>query len=147
MFQKFRTWSCCHPKMSFFSFPFCFSPVFGCGTKGGSHPRKCLSAILSPKEVASAARGCFVKDEVLLRKWLSGSKVPLDQTYIQVVLPMSLWENVLRTAHGGVAGHLGINKTGKPNQYINPAQLYPIPATDPPFPASDNRRCGSITPF
>lgn len=90
-------------------------------------------------------------------------RYPGGEACIQVVVPMSLQDTVLRTAHGDVAGHFGVNKTynhllryfywprmkrdvrkyiktcetcqltGKPNQGLKPAPLYPIPAIEPPF--------------
>lgn len=73
--------------------------------------KKMFSATLSIEEVASAASGCFIEDGILLRKWLSGSEVPLGEACIQVVVPMSLRDTVLRTAHGDIVGHFGVNKT------------------------------------
>ena len=85
-----------------------------------------------------------------------------DET-LQIVLPSSVRLTVLQTAHDGVAGHLGVRKTydrvrrhfywpllkrdisafiktchvcqltGKPNQIIKPAPLYPIPVAEQPF--------------
>lgn len=125
--------------------------------------KEMFSEVLAPEEVASAMSGCFVEDGLLLRKWLSGREVPIGEPYEQVVVPMSLRDTVLRWAHGDVVGHLGVNKTynhllryfywpqlkkdvrrfiktcstcqltGKPNQCLKPAPLYPIPVIDTPF--------------
>lgn len=81
----------------------------------------------------------------------------------QIVVPAKFREVVLKTAHGDVAGHLGVRKTydrvmkyfywpklkkevagfiktchvcqltGKPNQMLKPAPLYPIPSMGKPF--------------
>lgn len=79
------------------------------------------------------------------------------------MVPQGLRDLVLKTAHGDIAGHLGVKKTynsvmryffwpllkrdvsrfiktchicrlvGKPNDVMTPATLYPIPAVRNPF--------------
>lgn len=59
----------------------------------------------------SAATGYFVKDGMLLRKWMFQSENSGGESLVQVVVPMKLWEVVLNVAHGPVEGHLGVKKT------------------------------------
>ncbi len=93
---------------------------------------------------------------------------------VQIVLPTSLQPVVLQTAHDGTAGHFGVRKThdrvlrhfywpslrrdisafvktchtcqltGKPNQVIKPAPLYPIPVAKKPF---ENLLIDSVGPL
>ena len=84
--------------------------------------------------------------------------IDVNDPLFQIVVPAKFREVVLETAHGNVAGHMGLKKTcdkmlcdffwpelrkdvarfvktchscqltGKPNQTVKPAPLYPIPA-------------------
>ncbi len=117
-----------------------------------------FDAVLSPDVEECSANGYFIENEVLLRKWTFHAEGGLTEPTIQVVVPVSLRNTVLESAHGGVSGHFGINKTyqhllqyfywpriksvvrqfiktcstcqltGKPNQTMKPVPLYPIPA-------------------
>lgn len=122
-----------------------------------------FDAALSPDVAESSVNGYFIENGVLLRKWTSNTEGGLTEPIIQVVVPVSLRNAVLDSAHGGVSGHLGVNKTyqhllqyfywprvksdvrqyiktcsvsqltGKPNQTIKPVPLYPIPVMEQPF--------------
>ncbi|KAG1926323.1 thy-1 membrane glycoprotein [Pimephales promelas] len=123
-----------------------------------------FDAALPPDEAESSVNGYFIENNgVLLRKWTSNTEGGLTEPIIQVVVPVSLRNSVLDSAHGGVSGHLGVNKTyqhllqyfywpriksdvrqyiktcstcqltGKPNQTIKPVPLYPIPVMEQPF--------------
>ena len=70
-----------------------------------------FDAALSPDVAESSANGYFIENGVLLRKWTSNTEGGLTEPIIQVVVPVSLRHAVLDSAHGGVSGHLGINKT------------------------------------
>lgn len=119
--------------------------------------------VLPPEELRNAARGYFVQDGLLIRKWSSHTDVGVEDPVFQVIVPFKFRDLVLQTAHGAVAGHLGVRKTydrlmkyfywprikkdvasfiktchvcqltGKPNQVLKPAPLYPIPAIGKPF--------------
>ena len=105
----------------------------------------------------------FVRDGILMRKWRPNSVPDQGNSVHQIVVPSVYREEILRVAHDGLAGHLGIAKTlnrinqhffwpgakrdvvcfcksccvcqlaGKPNQTIPPAPLYPIPVMGQPF--------------
>ncbi len=122
-----------------------------------------FDAVLSPEVEESSANGYFIENEVLLWKWTFHAEGGLTEPTMQVVVPVSLRNTVLESAHGGVSGHFGVNKiyqhllqyfywpriksdvrqfiktcttcqlTGKPNQTMKPVPLYPIPAMGQPF--------------
>ena len=53
-------------------------------------------------------------DGVLVRKWLSRATSGQDEwpSVSQIVVPVTLREEILRLAHyGSMAGHLGVNRT------------------------------------
>lgn len=119
--------------------------------------------VLTPVELRNASRGYFIQDGLLIRKWSSHTDDGVDDPVFQVIVPCKFRDLVLQTAHGNVAGHLGVRKTydrlmkyfywprikkdvatfiktchvcqltGKPNQVLKPAPLYPIPALGKPF--------------
>nr|XP_033964458.1 uncharacterized protein LOC117465610 [Pseudochaenichthys georgianus] len=121
------------------------------------------SQVLPDEEFRSTARGYFLQDGLLVRKWVPQGDCFMGEEVVQVVLPSKLRLTVLQTAHDGIAGHLGVKKTynrvgryfywpllkkdiaafiktcntcqltGKPNQVIKPAPLYPIPVVGNPF--------------
>ena len=107
----------------------------------------------------------YLNDGVLMRAYRPANLPPLDvwaETH-QVVLPGSVREEVIKLAHDGPSGHLGIKKTyskilthffwpgmkkqisnyikschvcqivGKPNQVIPHAPMNPIPVPTEPF--------------
>lgn len=122
-----------------------------------------FDAVLTPNEIACATSGYFVQDKVLLRKWSLQGEQGIGEPLVQVVVPVQFREVVLKMAHGDSAGHLGVRKTynrvlqhfywpklkkdiahyvktchtcqmtGKPNQILKPAPLYPIPVAAQPF--------------
>ena len=114
-------------------------------------------------ELKGVPSGYFLNDGLLLRKWARVvNGVRLDAV-VQVVVPCRFQDLVLGASHDGVAGHLGVRKTydrvlrhffwprlkrdvarycttcntcqltGKPNQHIRQAPLYPIPVVEKPF--------------
>ncbi|XP_030271930.1 uncharacterized protein LOC115581177 isoform X1 [Sparus aurata] len=119
--------------------------------------------VLPDHEVESAACGYFLQDGILVRKWVPHGECFVGDEIVQVVLPLKRRPTVLQIAHDGVSGHLGVRKTydrvlrhfywprlkkdisafiktchtcqltGKPNQVIKPAPLYPIPVAEHPF--------------
>uniref|UniRef100_A0A8C1RHP2 Gypsy retrotransposon integrase-like protein 1 n=1 Tax=Cyprinus carpio TaxID=7962 RepID=A0A8C1RHP2_CYPCA len=122
-----------------------------------------FAGVLPVEERHSAARGYFVQDGLLVRKWMPQINDVLEDPVFQIVVPVKFRDLILQTAHGDIAGHLGVRKTydrlmkyfywpclkkdvacfiktchtcqltGKPNQVIKPAPLYPIPALGKPF--------------
>lgn len=70
-----------------------------------------FKSVVPSQEVRSAVSGYFVQDELLLRKYVPCKKGLIGEAVIQVVVPKSFREMVMKVAHGGVAGHLGVNKT------------------------------------
>uniref|UniRef100_A0A3P8WEH2 Gypsy retrotransposon integrase-like protein 1 n=1 Tax=Cynoglossus semilaevis TaxID=244447 RepID=A0A3P8WEH2_CYNSE len=115
------------------------------------------------EEMETAAQGYFVKDNVLVRKWCPQTDNFVGKSVVQIVVPAKFREMVMKASHDGVAGHMGVQKTyhrilchffwprlkkdvsayiktchtcqltGKPNQTISPAPLYPVPALGQPF--------------
>lgn len=106
--------------------------------------------------------GYFLDGEVLVRKWVPHGKDFVGDPIIQIVVPQQFRALVLKTAHDS-SGHLGVKKTyqlilrnffwpklkrdisayiktchtcqltGKPNQTLKTAPLYPIPVMNQPF--------------
>uniref|UniRef100_A0A674PAM1 Gypsy retrotransposon integrase-like protein 1 n=1 Tax=Takifugu rubripes TaxID=31033 RepID=A0A674PAM1_TAKRU len=104
-----------------------------------------------------------VQNGLLLREWSPPAHRDVADPVMQVVVPRKLRDLVLKTAHGDVAGHFGVNKTylrilehfywpkikrdvsafikschicqiaGKPNEKIKPAPLQPIQPVEAPF--------------
>nr|XP_055062771.1 uncharacterized protein LOC129445823 [Misgurnus anguillicaudatus]XP_055062772.1 uncharacterized protein LOC129445823 [Misgurnus anguillicaudatus] len=125
--------------------------------------QKLFDAVISPQEVRSAVSGCFIQDEVLVRKYVPCKETLMEECIIQVVVPKKFRDVVLQQAHGEVAGHLGVRKTydrilrqfywprlkkdissfirtchtcqltGKPTQLLRPVPLSPIVVTSKPF--------------
>ena len=117
----------------------------------------------SESELRNALGGYFLSDGLLLRKWVRVVMGAQVDSVVQVVVPLKFRDLVLSTSHDGVGGHLGVKKTydkvlrhffwpslkkdvaaysktcrtcqltGKPNQKIKPAPLYPIPVVEEPF--------------
>ena len=111
----------------------------------------------------SLASGYFLSGDVLVRKWYPRDDCDVNDPVFQVVVPAQFKDVVLETAHGDIAGHMGVKKTcdrllryffwpglrkdvagfiktchtcqmtSKPNETIKPAPLYPIPAVSKPF--------------
>ena len=105
----------------------------------------------------------FFRDGILMRKWRPYNVPDQCNSLEQIVVPSGYRDEILSVAHDGLAGHLGISKTlnrisqhffwpgvkqdvvrfcktchvcqltGKPNQTIPPAPLYPIPVIGQPF--------------
>ena len=125
--------------------------------------RPLFEMVGSEGDLKSVSSGYFLSDGLLLRKWVRVvSGVQVDSV-VQVVVPSKFRDVVLSTSHDGVAGHLGVKKTydkvlrhffwprlkrdvanycktcktcqltGKPNQKLKPAPLYPIPVVEKPF--------------
>ncbi len=122
-----------------------------------------FAAVQPNDDIESAVSGYFMKDGVLVRKWTPCSDRALGEPIFQIVIPDGLRDLVLKTAHGDVAGHLGVKKTynnvmryffwprlkrdvasfiktchtcqivGKANEVLAPAPLYPIPVVSNPF--------------
>ncbi|KAI2655621.1 Erythronate-4-phosphate dehydrogenase [Labeo rohita] len=70
-----------------------------------------FAAVQSNDDIENAASGYFIKDGVLVRKWTPCSDRALGEPIFQIVIPEGLRNMVLKTAHGDVAGHLGVKKT------------------------------------
>ena len=118
--------------------------------------------VLPENEVKNLAQGYFIENGVLLRKWLPHGEGFIGDPVYQIVVPSKFRDLVLRVAHDET-GHMGVRKTcdrvlrhfywprvkrsvagyiktchtcqltGKPNQSIKVAPLYPIPAIAKPF--------------
>lgn len=112
--------------------------------------------------IVNLPSGYYLQEDVLCRKWVPHGEFVIGDPVVQVVVPQSLRQVVLKTAHD-TSGHLGVKKTyklllknffwpklkrdvskyikscqtcqltGKPNQSVKPAPLYPIPAISQPF--------------
>ncbi|KAG1933868.1 gag-pol fusion protein [Pimephales promelas] len=136
---------------------------FAVAQKEDSTLSELFAGVLPAEEQHSAARGYFVQDGLLVRKWMPQTKEIFEDPVFQIVVPVKFRDLILQTAHGDIAGHLGVRKmydrlmkyfywpclkkdvacfiktchtcqlTGKPNQVIKPAPLYPIPVLGNPF--------------
>ncbi|XP_026112910.1 uncharacterized protein LOC113091546 isoform X1 [Carassius auratus] len=114
-------------------------------------------------ESVPASQAYFLKNEILMRKWVSSKSSDDWNAVRQIVVPVVYRDMILSVAHNGLAGHLGVAKTydrilrnfywpglkrdvsrfcqtchvcqmvGKPNQVIQPAPLCPIPMVSEPF--------------
>lgn len=119
--------------------------------------------VVDNAEIQNRAKGYFIKEGVLLRKWFPHAGDCIGDPVVQVVVPRKFRSLVLKTAHDRLEGHAGIKKmydrilcyfywpcikkdvasfiktchtcqlTGKPNQSLKPAPLHPIPAVCQPF--------------
>lgn len=122
----------------------------------------CYNTIQSVSDHASESSAYFVRDGLLMRRWRPQKSNEWNDIE-QIVMPTENRRAILSIAHDGVSGHLGVTKTfnhvlrhffwpglkrdvrryckmchvcqvsGKPNQIIPPAPLYPIPAVGEPF--------------
>lgn len=122
-----------------------------------------FASVKSPQDIESMASGYFLSNGILVRKWMPCNDRGVGEPIFQIVIPDGLRELVLKTAHGDIAGHLGVKKTyhsvmryffwprlkrdvasfiktchtcqmvGKPNEVLAPAPLFPIPAVNNPF--------------
>ena len=107
--------------------------------------------------------GYFLHHDLLMRRWVPHGDDVAGGSVEQFVLPVKYRQSVIKLAHDNVAGHMGVRKTydrvlrhffwprlkreiasyirtchtcqltGKPNQCITPAPLYPIPVISQPF--------------
>ncbi len=108
------------------------------------------------------AIGYFLQNSLLVRKWVDHKGKALGNPVFQIVVPSKFLDAVLKVAHNE-SGHSGVHKTydrvlrhffwprvkrdvsayiktchacqltGKPNQTLKPAPLFPIPAVSQPF--------------
>lgn len=67
--------------------------------------------VLPDHEVESAACGYFLQDGSLVRKWVPHRECFVGDEIVQVLLPVKLRPTVLKIAHDGVSGYLGVRKT------------------------------------
>ena len=56
-------------------------------------------------EMESLARGYFLLDDVLVRKWIPHDDCSVSDPVFQIIIPAKFREVVLETAHDDVAGH------------------------------------------
>ncbi len=112
--------------------------------------------------VDNLSSGYYLDEGLLVRKWVPYGEFAIGDPVLQIVIPQSLCQLVLQTAHD-TSGHMGVKKmyklllkrffwpklkhdvskyikfchrcqlTGKPNQSLKPAPLYPIPVISQPF--------------
>lgn len=120
-----------------------------------------FEAVKSNDKIENVASGNFLNKGVLARKWTPCNDHAVAELHI--VIPQGLRDLVLKTAHGDIAGHLGVKKTynsimhyffwprlkrdvsrfiktcricqlvGKHYDVLILATLYPIPAVSNPF--------------
>ncbi len=113
--------------------------------------------VLPESEMRDGARGYFLQDLLLVRKWVWHSDTFVGDPVFQIALPVSFRQSVLKVAHDE-SGHSGVKKTydrllwhffwphmkkgvsafiktchtcqltDMPNQTLKPAPLCPIPA-------------------
>lgn len=121
-----------------------------------------LQEVVSEAQICDLAQGYFVQDALLMRKWSGCVGEAVSEPAFQLVVPEAFRTRVLKVAHDQ-GGHFGVRKTylavlkhffwprmrkdvaayirschvcqltGKPNQKIKPAPLYPIPVVNEPF--------------
>lgn len=119
--------------------------------------------VLSANEIHNVGHSYCLQDGMLVRKWIPHGKDFAGDPIMQVVVPVKYRPIVLQTSHDEIAGHWGVKKTydrilryffwprlkkdvsryiktchtcqltGKPNQTIKPAPLFPIPTVSAPF--------------
>ncbi len=112
--------------------------------------------------VDNLSSGYYLVEGLLVRKWVPRGEFAIGDPVLQIVIPQSLRQLVLQTAHDAF-GHMGVKKTfklllkcffwpklkgdvskyikschtcqltGKPNQSLKPAPFYPIPVISQPF--------------
>lgn len=61
-------------------------------------------------QIESSARGYFLNDGLLVRKWVPHGENFVGDPIVQIVLPEKFRESVLKVAHEG-SGHFGVRKT------------------------------------
>ena len=69
---------------------------------------------MSESEANDVLEGFYIKDDVLVRKWRNPRSPTSDVWSVvhQVVLPPSIWPEVLCSAHEApMAGHVGVQRT------------------------------------
>lgn len=124
-----------------------------------------LAQCLEDDDIDKVPQCFYLKSGVLMRKFRPPN-VPASQTWEtvhQIVVPKSLRTEIMKLAHDGVSGHLGVRKTyhkilshfywprlmkdvsnycrtchvcqisGKPGTDVKPAPLQPIPVMEEPF--------------
>ncbi len=129
----------------------------GAEQKAHSSLSQLFDTVLSKEAERSAAGGYLLQEGLLVRKWSPHGVNFVGKPVFQIVVPEKFHVEVLKAAHDQL-GHLGVRKTynyilryffwprlkkdvshfvkscptcqttGKPNQVISPAPLYPIPA-------------------
>lgn len=125
--------------------------------------QKLFDDVMSSDDIRHVAHGYFLQDGMLVRKWVPHGIDFAGDPIIQIVLPEKYRSLVLEIAHDKLAGHWGVKKTydrilhhffwpklkkdvskyiktchtcqltGKPNQKVKPAPLFPIPVVSQPF--------------
>lgn len=118
--------------------------------------------VVSYDRIESLSSGYYLDEELLVWKWVPQGEFAIGDPMVQIVIPQSLRQLVLQTAHDA-SGHMGVKKTyklplkrffwpklkgdvskyikscykcqltGEPSQSLKPAPLYPIPAISQPF--------------
>lgn len=122
-----------------------------------------FTAVQPMEQINQVSCGHFLQDDLSVCKWVPFSGKETANPVYQVVVLTKYRYLVLKTAHGELSGHLGVRKTydqvtrysywpclkkdvacfvktchtcqltGKPNQVMKPAPLYPIPSVSKPF--------------
>ncbi len=125
--------------------------------------KQLFDSVVPTCELEKQSPTYYLQDGLLLRRWVPCGEQLADAVVEQVVLPSKYRQSVLKAAHDGAAGHMGVRKTydrilrhffwprlksdvstfiktchicqltGKPNQTVTPAPLQPIPAVRQPF--------------
>jgi len=136
--------------------------VLGAEQKADPSLSQMFESVLSKEAERSAVGGYLLQGGLLVRKWSPHGVNFVGEPVFQIVVPEKFRIEVLKTSHDQL-GHFGVRKTydyilrhffwprlkkdvsqfvkscptcqitGKPNQGINPAPLYPIPAIAQPF--------------
>lgn len=95
----------------FLAIPSVSPPVWASAQEEDASLMSLFDAVLPPDVAESSTSGYFIENKVLLRKWTNCGEGRLDEPVIQIVFRKQTGTTVLESAHGGVSGHLGVNKT------------------------------------
>ncbi len=60
--------------------------------------------------IVNLPSGYYLEEDVLVRKWVPHGECVIGDPVLQIVVPQSLRQLVLQTAHDA-SGHLGVKKT------------------------------------
>ena len=75
--------------------------------------RALFNSVSPVKDIETAAHGCFVENEVLVRKWRVKGEDGVEKPTLQIVVPATLRDMVLKASTDGVTGYMTCRKMYK----------------------------------